>query len=63
MRSRFPPGIELPAGENLNPRIQEARDKFSLARSKHLRDRKYWFLSLIGRNPERTDVGKYNLLK
>lgn len=61
IRCRFPPGIEPPAGVNLDPRIQEARENFSMAKSKHLGDRKYWILSLIGRNPQRTEVGQYNL--
>ena len=56
---RFPPGVERPL-PNLSPGspLNEYFEKFAQAKKRHLGDREYWYLNLIGRHPNRTEPGK-----
>lgn len=55
---RFPPGLELAASPNDDPRIVEYREIAKKVKKEHLNGRKYWYLNIIARHPERNDPGK-----
>ncbi|TVY80743.1 Uncharacterized protein LSUE1_G002553 [Lachnellula suecica] len=60
-----PPDVKIPPPNlngNLSPLIVEYFQKFSEAKKRHLRDRDYWYLNLLGRHPERKDPGAIRAL-
>lgn len=60
--NRFPPGKEIPIDPNASWKIQEYRERFGAVKAQHLQGRKYWYLNLIGRHPERTEPGELVLV-
>jgi hypothetical protein len=53
-----PPGVKLAGREkHAIPFLQEYFRKFAEVKKKHLGDRQYWYLNLIGRDPERKESG------
>jgi hypothetical protein len=56
---RFPPGVERPPPRTSpDSPLNEYFQKFARAKKRHLGDRQYWYLNLIGRHPDRTEPGK-----
>ncbi|KAF5014254.1 hypothetical protein F66182_14827, partial [Fusarium sp. NRRL 66182] len=53
----FPPGADLPASANDDERLVEYRAMAGKAKKEYLGDRKYWYLNMIARHPERKDPG------
>jgi hypothetical protein len=62
-RARFPPGVELPASADDDERVVEYREMAGKAKKDFLGDRKYWYLNIIARHPERKDPGKMLILR
>lgn len=60
---RFPPGVELPASADDDEGVVEYRAMAGKAKKEFLGDRKYWYLNMIARNPERKDPGKKLVLQ
>jgi hypothetical protein len=57
---RFPPGVKRPPLGNrdeLPAPIIEYFDKFERVKEQYLGKRRYWYLNLIGRHPERREPG------
>lgn len=58
VKKRFPPGVKVPPSEpSTIPLLVADFDRFAEAKKGHLRERDYWYLNLIGRNPERQEAG------
>ncbi|KUL82165.1 hypothetical protein ZTR_09555 [Talaromyces verruculosus] len=53
----FPPGVELPASADDDEGVVEYRAMAGKAKKEFLGDRKYWYLNMIARHPERKDPG------
>ncbi|KAL4993148.1 hypothetical protein BDV10DRAFT_198550 [Aspergillus recurvatus] len=53
----FPPGLSISTAGVTDPRILGFREKFARVKEEHLHGRDHWYLSLIGRHPERTEPG------
>lgn len=57
--NRVPPEVKLPSVNlaTLSAPLAEYREKFSAVKERHLRGRQYWYLNLLGRDPNRNDPG------
>jgi len=53
----FPPGVDLPASPTDDPRIVEYREISGKVKKEFLKGRKYWYLNMIARHPERKEPG------
>ncbi|QGA17463.1 hypothetical protein EYB26_005134 [Talaromyces marneffei] len=53
----FPPGAELPASLNDDERLVAYREMSAKAKKDYLNGRKYWYLNMIARHPERKAPG------
>jgi hypothetical protein len=60
---RVPPGMKrpLPDLSTVSALIREYWEKFAVLKKKHMGDREYWYLNLIGRDPKRNDKGELRL--
>jgi hypothetical protein len=60
MMERVPPGMKrpLPDLSTVSALIREYWEKFAVLKKKHMGDREYWYLNLIGRDPKRNDKGE-----
>jgi hypothetical protein len=61
MCGRFPPGVDLPPRPDDDERTLEYRNVWSKIKKEHLQGRRYWYLNMIARHPERREPGKYTL--
>lgn len=55
--NRFPPGVNLPASPDDDERVVEYRKVSGGIKKQFLKGRQYWYLNMIGRDPERTEPG------
>ncbi|OKL60156.1 hypothetical protein UA08_04904 [Talaromyces atroroseus] len=53
----FPPGVDLPASPDDDPRVIEYREISGKVKKQFLNGRKYWYLNMIGRHPDRKEPG------
>ncbi|KAL4946281.1 hypothetical protein BDV06DRAFT_218610 [Aspergillus oleicola] len=53
----FPPSISISTDGITNPKILDYLGSLIPIRKEHLQGRKHWYLSLIGRHPQRTEPG------
>lgn len=60
MVKRVPPGMKrpLPDLSTVSALAREYWEKFGVLKKKHMGDREYWYLNLIGRDPKRNDKGE-----
>lgn len=55
---RFPPGVDLPSSPDDDPRVVDYRELSNRIKKQFLKDRKYWYLNIIARHPERKEPAK-----
>ncbi|EED24594.1 conserved hypothetical protein [Talaromyces stipitatus ATCC 10500] len=53
----FPPGAELPASSEDDEKIRQFRAMAARAKKEFLNGKKYWYLNMIARHPERKEPG------
>jgi hypothetical protein len=57
---RIPPGVEKPPPTTtvIPEGVVEYQEKTKALKKKYIGDRRYWYLNLIGRHPDRLDKGE-----
>jgi hypothetical protein len=59
--TRFPPGVKKPplgSPDELPALIIEYVHKFENVKKHYLGERQYWYLNIIGRDPNRSELGQ-----